>query len=330
MEPTLPQTAATALINVSLAWMTGVLASRFWLMKGSAAWREPVVRRLDLAMPAGLVACAVGLLLSLWAQAAAMGDVAWRDAWPACAEMLAVTHYGHAGVAALALLIAAMFFHWRFRRKGAEMRYVASLAVLVLLVAATRVAIGHAFEHGPLSVAALAEWVHILLMALWAGEVFVAAWLVLPRVLVEEAFPTRERAAYLGAMSHWATAALAGILATGAYNTYRVLGGPRDLIDGDYGHVLVFKLCFVLLAIVLGGVNRFYGLPAALSSNGRMGKQGMMKSQRGLRTVIVVLRVESAALLLVLVAAAVLAGNAPPGQGTMKQATESYQSHHPL
>ena len=310
----LPQAAATALINISLAWIVGLLAARFWLMKGAATWQEPVVRRLVSAMPAGLVACTAGLLLSLWTEAAAMADVAWINAWPAYAEMLASTHYGHAGGAAVGLLAEAMFFHWQFRRKGDGMRYIAILAVLVLLFAAARAAISHAFEHGPLSVAVLAEWIHVLLISLWAGMVFVAAWLVLPRMLAEEAFPTRERTAYLRAMSNWASAALAGILATGAYNTYRVLGSPRDLIEGDYGHILVFKLCLVLIAIALGGFNKFYGLPAALSSSGKRDAEWAIKAQRGLRLVIAILRIESAALLLVLIVAAVLTNSAPPGQ----------------
>ena len=143
-------------------------------------------------------------------------------------------------------------------------------------------------------------------MSLWAGTVFVAGWIVLPQVLVDESSPTGQRAAYLSALSNWATAALAGILATGAYNTYRVLDSPRDLIEGDYGHVLVFKLGFVLVAIALGGFNRFHGLPAAMSVQPE-------KARRGLRGVIAVLRIESAALLLVLAAAAILTSSAPPG-----------------
>jgi putative copper resistance protein D len=257
-------------------------------------------------MTMGLVACAISIVLSLWTEAAVMGDVAWLDAGPAFSEMLTSTHYGHAGLAAVALLVLAMFVHWRRNRKGAEMRCIRIVAGLVLLVAAARVSIGHASEQGLFSVAAWVEWLHVLLMSLWAGTVFVAGWIVLPQVLADESSPSEERAAYLNSLSNWATAALVGILATGAYNTYRVLGSPRDLIEGDYGHVLVFKLCFVLAAIALGGFNRFQGLPAAMSAQPE-------KARRGLRSVIAVLRIESIALLLVLAAAAILTSSAPPG-----------------
>ena len=251
MESTLPQTASTVLINVSLAWIAGVLASRLWLMRLTTAWEKAAVEQLSAAMPAGLAACAVGILLSLGSESAAMGDVPWLAAWPACKEMLTSTHYGHAGVAAVVLLVIAMPVHCVLRKPDAGMRYVGSLGVSMLLIFAARVIIGHAFEYGFLSAALLVEWLHLLFMSLWAGIVFVASWLVVPRMLANELAPTREWAIYLTSMSSWATAALFGILATGTYNSYRVLGSLRDLLDAAYGHVLVFKLCFVVVAIAL-------------------------------------------------------------------------------
>lgn len=308
MESTLPQVASTALINISLAWIVGVLASRLWLIKQTAEWQKTVVKRLSPAMLAGLTACLLGVFLSLWTESAAMGDVAWLDAWPSCVQMMTTTHYGHAGVVAMALLVLAMATHWLLKGTDTGLKYVGSLTVLVMLVLAVRVTIGHAYEHGPFSFAVWVEWMHLLLMSVWTGVVFIAGWVVLPRVQAAEKAPTKERASYLSAMSDWAAVALAGILATGAYNSYRVLGSPRDLVEADYGQVLVFKLCFVLVAIALGGYNKFVGLPAAVAT------APPASAKRGLHTAIAVLRIESIALLLVLIAAAVLTSSAPPGQ----------------
>ena len=302
MESTLSQVAATALVNASFAWIAGLLASRFWLLKQATEWQRSAGKRLSSAMSAGLIVCAAAVFLSLWTESSLMGDVAWLDAWPVFARMMATTHYGHAGVAALVVLGVTMAAHCLLDRPDAGKAYVGSLAALLLLVAATRVAIGHAFEQGPFSVAVAVEWLHLLLMALWTGIVFVAGWLVLPHVLANDAPPSGERAAYLASMSNWAAAALAAILASGAYNAYRVLGSPRDLVDAEYGNVLLIKLALVLVAIALGGFNKLVGLPAAAAS------------QAGLRKVITVLRIESLALLLVLIAAAALTGSAPPGQ----------------
>lgn len=300
MESTVPQVAATALINLSFAWIVGVLVSRLWLVKQTAEWQATVDKRLSSAMSAGLVACIAGIFLSLWTESAVMGDVAWLNAGSAFMQMLASTHYGHAGAAALVFLVIALFVHLLRSSQRVSKTYLGSLTVLLLLVAVARVTIGHAYEHGPFSLAVAVEWLHLVIMALWAGIVFVAGWLVLPRVLAGEFAPTKESAAYLTSMSNWAGVALAGILATGAYNAYRVLSSPRQLIEVDYGLVLTFKLCLILIAIGLGGFNKFIGLPAAMS-------------QRGLRAVITALRVESVVLLLVVIAAAVLTSSAPPG-----------------
>jgi copper resistance protein D len=309
MESTLPQTVSTALINFSLAWVVGVLASRFWLRNGTEDWQSTAIERLASAMTFALMAGIVGILLSLWTESAAMGDVPWLDAWPACKEMLTSTHYGHAGVAAAVLLTIALMVHWRFGRQAKEARYLVSMMVLVLLILGARVTIGHAFEHGLWSPAAWIEWLHLILMSLWAGIVFVAGWMVLPQTLAHESAPPTARGRYLASMSNWASAALVGILATGAYNSYRVLGSVRELVNTDYGHVLVFKLVFVLLAIALGGYNKVIGLPLGLAPD-----EEPAKSRRGLRRVIAVLRVESVALFLVLAAAAVMTNSAPPGQ----------------
>lgn len=306
MEATLSQTASTVLINTSLAWIVGVLASRSWLVIRTTPWQDAAFKRLSLAMVVGLVASMTGIPLSLWTESAAMGDVPWLEAWPAFKKMLISTHYGHAGAVATTILVVALFAHWRLSRKRTEATYVGVMATLIFLVAATRVTIGHAFEHGPWSLAVFAEWLHLLSMALWTGIVFVAGWVVLPRILSNEIFPSKERAAYLTSMSDWAATAVVVILATGAYNSYRVLNTPRELLETDYGNVLVFKLVCVVVAIALGGFNKFWGLSAAMSAN-------LDKAERGLGTVIAVLRIEAVVLFLVLVAAALMTTSAPPG-----------------
>ncbi|TCS33115.1 putative copper resistance protein D [Paucimonas lemoignei] len=306
MEATLPQIASTALINFSLSWTAGILASRFWLRKRTASWQDGAAGWLASAMTVSLVMCLLGILLSLWSESAAMADVAWLDAWPAFQALVATTHYGHAGIAAATFFLLALILHWLFKRRHAELHYLGVIAFLVLLAAGARVTIGHAYAYGFWSVAVMVEWLHLLAMALWTGMVLVAGWAVLPRVLAMEFFPSQERASYLASMSTWATAVLAALLATGAYNAYRVLSSPRDLLATDYGHMLVFKLACVGIAIALGGFNRFAGLPAALST------LATSHAQHGLQTVVAVLRIESVALLLALAAAAVMTSSAPP------------------
>ena len=233
-----------------------------------------------------------------------MADVPFFEAGPAFKEMLKSTHYGHAGLTAIAVAVLALTGHFCMPNPKPSKAYVCLIAVCVGLLAAARVSIGHAFEHGPFSLAVAVELLHVLMMAVWTGIVLIAGWLALPIVSRSEQFATPDRAAFLSSLSDWATVALLAILATGTYNTFRVLHTPADLF-GFYGNVLLFKLAMVATAILLGGYNKFFGLPAATSSR-------LDDSARGLRRVITVLRVESVALVLVVTAAAVLTGSAPP------------------
>ena len=233
MESPFPQAAFTALINISLAWIAGVLTSRLWLAHGKEPWQQAAGKRLVPAMSVGLLIAIAGVFLSLWTESAVMGDVPWLDAWPVCKEMLTSTHYGHAGVVVMAILAVAMLMHWRLVNAMTPLRYATVMTVLLMLVAVARVTIGHAFEHGLLHPAMWIEWLHLVLMSVWVGVVLVAGWLVLPVAAAREPIPTSARALYLHAMSNWAATSAAGILVTGICNAFRVLSSPRDLIATD-------------------------------------------------------------------------------------------------
>lgn len=308
MDSTLPQAASTAVANIALAWIAGALSARSWLDHAGEPWQSAANERLNSALTAGLMAAFAGIFLSLWTESSAMGDVPWLDAWPACKEMLTSTHYGHAGVAALVLLAVALLAQWNAGRAVHSRRNIMAVTGIMLLVAVARVTIGHAFEHGPLHPAMWLEWLHLVLMSVWAGIVFVSGWLVLPLYGRQHRHTDQTLAAYLHTMSNWAAIAVAGILATGIYNSWRVLNSPRDLIDVDYGNVLLLKIALAVLAIILGGYNKFRGLPAALNAD------SAEQAWRGIRTVVMILRIESVVLFLVLVCASLLTTSAPPGQ----------------
>ena len=304
----LPQAASTALFNISLAWIAGVLAARSWLAQGKEPWQGIADERLITALSAGLMTAFAGIFLSLWTESSEMGDVSWFDAWPASKEILMSTHYGHAGVTVLVLLALALAVHWKTGRVGNAARNVTIIAAIMLLVAVARVTIGHAFEEGPLHLAMWLEWLHLVLMSVWAGIVFVSGWLVLPLYGRKHDHAGEALASYLHAMSNWAATAVAGIVATGIYNSFRVLNAPRELMSAEYGNVLLLKIVLVVFAVALGGYNKFRGLPAAFEAT------TTLQSQRGIRIVITVLKVESIVLLLVLACASLLTTSAPPGQ----------------
>lgn len=299
------QAFATMVINATFAWMIGALASRTWLHQDDDAMLGAVRTKLSSSLGIALWLCMAALVLSLWQAAATMGDVRLLRTDMPLLQAFATTHYGMAAFTGLGMLLLAAVVSMAGSRRSSGPRTDLLIAGLLGGFAVSRVTLGHAFEHGPFSVAVVIEWAHLLLMALWVGTVMTAAWIVLPYFAGVAAIK-RSPSAYLSAVSTWATVALAGILITGLFNTFRVLARPTDLVTTDYGWVLTTKLTFVVFAIGLGAYNRFVGFPKALGI-----WRGSEKPSLG--PAMLILRIESIALLMVLGAAAVLTGSAPPG-----------------
>ena len=256
-------------------------------------------------MGIGLVGGLAATLLSLWQASAAMADVALLESGPSLWVMFANTSYGRFGLASVLVLMVGAVLHFVQRLHRQSSAHRAALWGLLLAFAMCRVAIGHAAENGLFGVAAAAELIHVLSMALWSGAVIVAAWVVLPTI--ERVAAPDSITPYLTSLSGWATGALAAVLATGLYNAFRVLNQPAELGSTEYGWVLTTKLCIVGIAIALGGWNRFIGFPAVLAAVTEPDTR-----KNNLHAITRVLRVESIALLIVLLAAAVLTASAPP------------------
>ena len=303
MQLSLFQVVATASVNVSYALTVGAMAASLWLGKIEETKRLAIQTNLAFATGVGFLGAIVATLMSLWQASATMADVPLLQSGPSLWGMFATTSYGEFGLASLGILVIGAAIHFGLRRRLQVGTYRTAVLCVLGLFAACRIATGHASENGLVSVATAVELVHSLSMALWLGSVLVAAWVVLPtfaRLKMAAPMPT-----YLAALSSWATVALAGVLSTGLYNAFRVLNAPTELVSTEYGWVLTTKLCFVGIAIALGGWNRFVGFPRTLQA-------AQAPIDWKLRAITVVLRVESIALLIVVLAAAVLTASAPP------------------
>lgn len=282
------QTGAAAVLNGAFAWLAGVLFARAWLSAGHPA----LLSRLESALRrSGLAACAVGLLAGacvLWAATALMADTGLAQAVSAVPEVALATSYGRASLYALAALLAcAVLLAGRWSG--------AAFGLSLLGFALARACVSHAGEHGMLTVPYALEVLHLVLVGVWAGGVALAAGLVLPGALAMGlAVPD-----YLRRLSGAAAVALGGIVATGAFAAWQRLAEPAELATHPYGQALVLKLVLFSLAALLGAYNRFAGFPLA--------------AQDGGRRALAVLRIESGVFVLVLLAAARLTVQQPPG-----------------
>jgi putative copper resistance protein D len=289
------QVASALLLNIGFAWLVGTWFARRWMdLAGMDSDRvAPSLRKLDL-FAAGL-GTASGALVLL-AATAVMGGVGLREACPMFWMMVTSTDFGHAGIVTV-LAMTALFF---IRLLGGA-RLVADIAVLLALIvfAVTRASMGHAGEDGWWTLALVAEAVHLAAIGLWTGAVLVSAWFVLKKSHVD-ALGMQSTNRYLESMSKAALIAVVCIGVTGVYSGWHRIGTAEHLAHTSYGMTLLVKLALVLVAIALGGYNKYVGLPAA------------RRSRAGIGLTRAVLRIESVVLAGVLLMAAILTTQQPP------------------
>lgn len=299
------QFGSTWLLNIAFSLMLGLLSARHWLTDAEGGWGGALRQRLEgLWRPAGL-ACLAGQFAALWSAAAAMAGVAPAAAGPALLTMLGATAFGKAGLLGLACA-AAMAAGGAALMRGAAGRGAA--LVLLALFALARAANSHAAEQGLASLGLLVEWIHLMCVALWLGAVCIGAWLVMRD---KRHAPVR----YMERLSAAASLAIAGIVATGIYNSWHGLGSPAQALGNPYGTALIVKVTLVLLAAAMGGYNKFVAFPQAQEGN-----------QAALLRARLVLQVESLVLAGAMLAAAVLVAQQPPAMAGADDAAVASRS----
>jgi putative copper export protein len=137
------------------------------------------------------------------------------------------------------------------------------------VIALTLSAAGHAGDDGVLSLANLADWLHIMGAFLWGGGILATAAIIFP-LLLNAPQPERELAAFAGLrLSTLAGIALGLVLVSGMYNAWLQVGTWHGLWSTLYGRLLVAKLLLVAGMMALGAVNRYRYVPALQRHAGR-------------------------------------------------------------
>ncbi len=163
------------------------------------------------------------------------------------------THFGHVTVARLVLLAltAPMLVVW-FRHRDNESPPAArpwwrlAAAVLAASILLTFGLAGHADVGNFVPIALVADWIHLAAMSVWIGGliILVAAVLASSRSFDEqrEIIPRFSRIAFY---------CVGALIASGAYQTWRQVGGLEAFKRTDFGQLLVIKLAgFAVLIIV--------------------------------------------------------------------------------
>jgi putative copper export protein len=121
---------------------------------------------------------------------------------------------------------------------------------------------GHAADQGIWSGTVLFDWIHLLVVSGWVGGLFAFQLHLRPSLAgVPEAGRKELLAAALRRFSAVAMTAVGAMLLSGGYNTWVHVHSTTLLATTDYGKILILKWLLIVPMVLLGGMNRFYGLP---------------------------------------------------------------------
>jgi len=321
------QRAVTVVLNLSFAVLVGASAARLWLRAATSPWAAGLLPRLRTAVLAASGSAMLAYLAILWVEAASMAEAPLTEALPAVRSVITATHYGMAwmiGAVALVVIGAVTVARDQMGKAGS----IIPIGAIGLLLY-SRSIVSHAGAGGDFTWAVAFDWVHLVLISLWVGEVLVAGLIALPGGPGTELQSRREYADYIASLSHSATVALVGIFTTGIIAAWRGLGGFDNAFGNPYATTLLIKIGLVLCAAALGGVNRFVVMPTMLSrlrkapkrakpgagrkaGDGNETDKGMPAGGTTDKRFAWILQVEAVVLIAAIVAAAFLSSTSPP------------------
>ena len=304
--PNALQVVVTVVENLGLAWLVGAWVTNRWLADAHSAWAVGIRARLYRSVVLAIGLTFITSFITLWIEAAVMAELPFADAGPAIWGLLSETHYGQAWGLGCGTLILMGAVSLSGRKVASPVQSIL-LALLIALFAYSRSMVSHAADQGDFSLVLTLDWLHVLLISLWVGEVLVAGLLVLPAFHAEECLD-QLAAAFVSTLSRTATFTLMGVLLTGLAKAWLSVGTVNNLIGNLYGEALMIKLALVVLAVGLGGFNRFFVLPSLLRalSAATTIRADLMTRFR------LILQIESVVLVAVMIAAAVLSASPTP------------------
>ncbi|KVD84875.1 copper resistance D family protein [Burkholderia ubonensis] len=299
---------AVAVQNVGFAVVVGALLGNRWLARGASDWQAGMARRLVATMRSASVVSLLASMLSFWAHCALMSESTLFEAGPAVWSMLAGTGFGHAWLVGAGFTLCIVVLSFLPSRSDARVPFAMWTALAGVALARSNG--GHPVDAGLFSVPVWVDWLHLLAISAWVGLVLVTTYAVMPSLIRAPGSEYGNGASFVQSLSDASTWALIVLFSTGAYNGWRGVSTPSNLLASAYGQVLLLKLALVLIAAALGAHNRFFEMPKLLAAL----KHPAAASPAGpLRRFGAVLKVESLVLAGVLLVAAVLVSSALPG-----------------
>ncbi len=242
---------------MALAVWVGAATFRLWILP---ALPLAEAGRIQAAMGRLIAVCFVVLcatsVASLALRIAVMsGEPVFRGLLNA-PQVILHTHYGPVWAlrpVALVVLIVAWF---AARRNALGAAPWVAMLVASAIFGASRSASGHPADAGDFSLQELLDWLHLMAISVWLGGVFLALWIVFPRLPQWVETDPNRAAEFARRFSRSSAIALVVVLATGLYNTFVRLASVASLVNSEYGRTLSVKLVLVACTILVGAINR--------------------------------------------------------------------------
>jgi putative copper export protein len=251
-EGSLGLAAVRWLMVLSMAGLIGGLGLDLLVLPGTAEL-APTRRRLRRWSGLWITGLAVAAVAELLLRSETMSGGGLAGAMTALPVVLARTHFGTLWIVRIVALGLAAVSARAASARGRAMALMAAVAV-----ALTRSLTAHAADWGDLSLSVLADWLHILASAAWAGGLL-GLGMVLGRSRREWSASALETVAHR--FSRLAGACVVVVLLTGAYAVWVEVPAVPALSVTVYGRWLLVKLAFVVIVLALGAVNRYVLLP---------------------------------------------------------------------
>jgi putative copper resistance protein D len=224
----------------------------------------------DIGKRSRMLATSWGLLLAilvsgaLWFVSVATNMMDTAMSWETARFVLTETGYGGLFLVRLGT-IAALFCVLALLSFRPTHRLDVLFAVLSAFVAASLAGTGHTqVEEGPPHLGhMLADALHLVGAGAWLGGIvgllYLTAKSLLPNAEESERLEACKAAHRFSVVGYLTVATIVG---SGLVNSWFLLGPFTNLIETEYGALLLGKVMLFALMVGLGGVNRFWIVPA--------------------------------------------------------------------
>ncbi len=224
--------------------------------------------RLERYLHAIVVAAALAALLSgitwLACTTAMMTDTPSAAAdWDAVWSVLSETTFGHVWIVRLTLMFVMLAAAGLRAASTANGRRDIHTPLLAGLLLASLAGVGHTQQSDGLArlVHSGADGVHLLSAGAWLGGLLVLARVLTPSFAGPASDPTVTESILLR-FSGMGYVAVALLVASGAVNSWYLVGSFAGLVETAYGQLLLVKLCLFAGMLALAASNRFWLVPA--------------------------------------------------------------------